>query len=153
MTAEPAFRSLALEGIPRPDYVDVRAVAVPERIAVDPEMWARELFTLRSMPGWVRAAMGVRAALVPLIGVDPSQRGVFDVREVRGEEALVAYDDRHLYFRCGIGVGRDPGLVRVTTVVKLHGRRGRLYFAFIRIGHPFVVEAMLAKTARRLARA
>lgn len=56
-----------------------------------------------------------------------------------------------LDFRCGVGVDLDARLVRVTTVVRLKNRRGRLYFAPIRLVHPIMVMAMLHKTRRRLA--
>lgn len=56
----------------------------------------------------------------------------------------------HLDFRCGVGVDLDARLVRVTTAVRLKNRRGRLYFAPVRLVHPIVVMAMLRKTRRRL---
>jgi hypothetical protein len=42
--------------------------------------------------------------------------------------------------------------VRVTTAVRLKGRRGRLYFAPVQLAHPVVVMSMLRSTRRRLAR-
>jgi hypothetical protein len=37
-------------------------------------------------------------------------------------------------------------------VVTLHNRRGRGYFAIVRLVHPVVVQAMLNRAARRLSR-
>ena len=151
---EPAFRSLALDEIARPDHLDVIAVPLPAGAPHDPETWAHELFTLASTPIWVRAAFVVRQALAPLIGVPRGDRDTaFAVRRVVGEEALIVTPDRHLDFACAVGVDVDRRLVRVTTAVRLHGWRGRLYFAPVRAVHPLVVAAMLRRTAARLGRA
>jgi hypothetical protein len=104
------------------------------------------------MPVWVRLAMGLRQAFVPLLGLRPAPRETFRVREVVGDEALIAADDAHLDFRCGVGVDHETRLVRVTTAVRLMGRRGRLYFAPVQLAHPVVVMSMLRSTRRRLAR-
>lgn len=148
----PAFRSRTLEDIPRPDVLDVIAVPLPEGAPEDPAVWAREIFGAASPPLWVRAAMGLRQAVVPLLGIRPAPRDVFAVRDVVGEEALIAVDDRHLDFRCGVGVDPVARLVRVTTAVRLKGVRGRVYFAPVGLAHPAVVTAMLRRTARRLTR-
>lgn len=83
-----------------------------------------------SLPGHplddVGDALALRQLLVPLIGVRAAPRDTFAVRQVDGDEALLAMDDRHLDFRCGIGVDRETRLVRVTTAVRLKGWRGRL---------------------------
>lgn len=147
----PAFRSLALDEVPRPDHVDVIAVPLPAGASTDPSVWARTLFSIDSTPVWVRLAFGLRQLLVPLIGVprgDPDT--VFVVRRVVGEEALLVASDRHLDFACGVGVDAARRLVRVTTTVRLHGWRGRLYFAPVGLVHPMVVRAMLRRAARRL---
>jgi hypothetical protein len=149
---EPGFWSLALRDIPRPDFLDVIAVPLPAGTSDHPGVWAEELFAVGSMPLWVRLAMGLRQALVPLLGLKPAPRETFRVREIVGDEALIAADDAHLDFRCGIGVDRDTRLVRVTTAVRLKGRRGRLYFAPVQLAHPVVVMSMLRNTQRRLAR-
>lgn len=43
-------------------------------------------------------------------------------------------------------------LVRVTTTVRLHGWRGRLYFAPVRLVHPIVVGAMIRGANRAFER-
>ncbi|GAA1686876.1 hypothetical protein GCM10009792_03410 [Microcella alkalica] len=68
-----------------------------------------------------------------------------------GDEALLSIEDRHLGFRVGVGVDARARLVRVVTAVRLKGWRGRVYFAPVRLAHPLVVDAMLARACRRLA--
>ncbi|WP_082978996.1 DUF2867 domain-containing protein [Arthrobacter sp. B6] len=146
----PVFRSLALQSIPTPDYADVIVLPVPGGASADPKTWAEELFSLNSMPGWVRALLGLRQAVVGLVGINRAPAGVFDVAGVRGEEALISADDTHLDFRCGVAYDADARLLRVTTAVRLKGWRGRLYFAPVRLLHPLVVHAMMARTIGRL---
>ena len=150
--ARPAFRSLALRDIPVPDFVDLFAVPLPHSATTDPEAWAEAIFSADSSPAWVRFLFRLRDLLVGLIGVKQADQSVFDVRLVEGEEALISADERHLDFRAGVGVDKDLSLVRVTTVVKLHGWRGRLYFTPVKVLHPLIVQAMLRKAARRLGR-
>jgi hypothetical protein len=150
----PVFRSLALQSIPEPDYADVIVLPVPNNgpdgAPGDPRVWAGELFSLRSMPGWVTALMGLRQAVVGLVGIHRAPAGVFDVVEVRGEEALISADDTHLDFRCGVAYDAGARLLRVTTAVRLKGWQGRLYFVPVRLLHPLVVHAMMARTIGRL---
>lgn len=150
----PVFRSLALQSIPKPDYADVIVLPVPDGNPdgnpSDPRLWAEELFSLRSMPGWVTALMGLRQAVVGLVGISRAPAGVFAVAQVCGEEALISADDTHLDFRCGVAYDAVARLLRVTTAVRLKGWRGRLYFAPVRLLHPLVVHAMMARTIRRL---
>jgi hypothetical protein len=150
----PVFRSMALESIPVPDYADVIVLPVPagqRDWPTDPKVWAEALFSLKSMPGWVIALMGLRQAVVGLGGIRRAPAHVFAVAEVRGEEALISADDRHLDFRCGVAYDAGAGLLRVTTTVRLKGWRGRLYFVPVRPLHPLVVHAMMARAIRRLA--
>lgn len=146
----PALRSLALRDIPVPDFADVTIIATRPGAPVDPEVWAEAIFAVRSAPRWVLALLGLRQLVVGAIGIPTAPRNVFEVREVVGEEALIAFDDRHLDFRVGVGVDATARLVRVTTTVRLHGWRGRLYFAPVRVLHPVVVLAMTRSAARRL---
>lgn len=148
----PVLRSLAFADIPRPDYADVIVIPKHPRSPDDPEVWARAIFGLASLPGWVKALLALRQAMAPIIGVPRAGRDVFAVARVAGEEALIVADDAHLDFRCAVGVDPQGGLVRVTTVVRLHGWRGRAYFAPVRVLHPVVVTAMMRRAARDLAR-
>lgn len=149
----PVFRSLALQSMPTPNYADVIVLPVPDGAPADPRVWAEELFSLHAMPGWVTALMGLRQVLVGLVGIPrKAPADVFDVAEVRGEEALISSDERHLDFRCGVAYDAGARLLRVTTVVRLKGWRGRLYFAPVRVLHPLVVHAMMSRTIGRVSR-
>lgn len=148
----PRFASRVFTDIPRPDWADVVVVPIPPRATRDPEVWAREVFSLRHLPLWVKALFAVRQGFVGLIGVDPAGHDLFAVRSVDGEEALLAADDKHLDFRVGVGIDADRDLVRVTTAVRLRGWRGRLYFIPVRLLHEPIVRAMLAHAGRRLGR-
>jgi coenzyme F420-0:L-glutamate ligase/coenzyme F420-1:gamma-L-glutamate ligase len=150
--AEPAFRSLALRDLRRPHFVDLIAVPLPPGVTTDPRVWAETMFSPRSIPLWVRVALGLRQRLVRFTGIPPAPRDTFAVDEVVGEEALIAADDVHLDFRCAVGVDAVAGLVRVTTAVRLKNARGRFYFVPVRPLHPIVVRAMLVRAAHRLMR-
>lgn len=152
-TGRPAvLRSAALADIPDPDYADVCVVAVPpdrqRRIPQDPAELARMIFDPASAPSVIKALFWLRQRAVALIGMAPSGPDVFAVREVVGGEAIIATDEPHLDFRAGITAA--DGLVMVTTVVRLHGWRGQLYFAPVRLLHPLVTRAMIAGAIRRM---
>jgi hypothetical protein len=146
----PAFDSLALRDIPLPDHADVVLVPLPAGAPEDAETWARAVFDPGGAPAWIRALFGVRQALVGLIGVHRAPRDVFAVREVAGQEALIAADAGHLDFRAGVAVDPVARMVRVTTTVRLHGVRGRIYFAPVRLLHAPITLAMLRAAATRL---
>ncbi|MGI8823523.1 MAG: DUF2867 domain-containing protein [Acidimicrobiia bacterium] len=150
-SGDPSFVSLAFRDIPVPDFADVVVVPLPPGAPTDPTVWARAIFSGSDAPGWVRALLALRQALVGLIGVRRAGPSVFAVSEAVGEEALIATDDRHLDFRVAVGVDAGGGLVRVTTAVRLHGIRGRLYFAPVRLLHAPVVQTMTRRAARRIA--
>lgn len=145
----PAFSSLAF-GEGRFDHGDVVFVPVPPEVTVDPRVWAETLFLRSAIPTPVQALFGVRMIFAALLGLRPAPTGVFDVREVVGDEALIAFDDDHLDFRCAVGVDAARRVVRVTTVVRLHGWRGRLYFTPVSLLHPLIMQAMLRRTRRAL---
>jgi hypothetical protein len=143
--------SLALRDIPEPDFADAAIVPLPAGATTDPRVWAEEMFRLRTMPAWIGAALAVRQAVVPLLGIRRAPRDTFAVRDQVGDEVLIAADDTHLDFRCGVAVDRSAQLVRVTTTVRLHGWRGRVYFAPVRMLHPVVIQAMIRRAGQRLA--
>lgn len=135
---------------PFPDYADSFIVVLPAGAPTDPAIWTRAIFSSTTMSGWIKAALGIRQLLAPLIGVPKASRNIFSVSMVSGDEALIAVKDRHLYFCCAVGVDRERRLVRVTTTVALKGWRGRVYFWPIRLVHPIVVHAMLARARRMM---
>jgi hypothetical protein len=146
----PALRSLVLDEMPSPDWADVVLEPLPDGAPTDPEVWARAIFDIRSAPRVVVALMALRQLLVPLIGVTPGKQSVFDVQRVSGEEALIRADDRHLDFCAAVGVDPVRRTVRVTTAVRLHGWRGRLYFAPVSVLHDPITRSMMRSAARRL---
>jgi len=149
---DPSFWSLALRDIPSPDFADVQVFCLPPGVPDDPSWWAKAVFDVSSAPWLVRALMLTRQGLVTLIGLKPSPRDTFDVDEVCDDEALIAHDERHLDFRAGVGVDRTNRLLRVTTTVRLHGRRGRVYFAPVGVAHPMITRAMMRKAIARAPR-
>jgi hypothetical protein len=150
-TFAPSFVSLALASIPVPDYADVIVLPVPAGSPVEPRLWAETIFSGAVVPPWVKWLMGIRQTLVTLIGLKPAPKDIFAVARVVGEEALISADDKHLDFRCGVALDASGMLLRVTTAVRLKGWRGRLYFLPVRILHPLVVHAMMARAIRVLA--
>lgn len=154
-SGEPAFRSAAFDDIAEPDFADVVVVSIPPTahpIIGDPVWWANRVFSLRSMPRWIAWLLGARQVLVRLIGVKRAPSSVFDVDAVIGEEALIAADDSHLDFRAGVGGDVSQRLLRVTTVVRFHGWRGRLYFIPVGLLHDPVTRAMAKRAVREFVR-
>ena len=152
-TTSPAFSSLAFDGRPAPDWADVVVESVPaggRPAPVDPARWADEVFAVGSAPPAVVALLALRQAVVPLIGVAPAPRTVFEVARVEGDEALIVHDDRHLDFQAGVGFDPVTRLLRVTTAVWVKGWRGRVYFAPVSVLHDPVTRSMMRRAIRRV---
>lgn len=150
--AEPSFVSMAFADIAAPDFADVVVVGIPAAagpIDGDPTWWVGEIFDVRSMPWWIRGLFAFRQAVVGLVGISRGDASSFAVADVSGEEALISTDERHLDFRAAVGLDTNRRLVRVTTVVRLHGWRGRLYFAPVAVLHGPVTRAMTKAAVRR----
>lgn len=147
-TTTPAFSSLALADLPAPDYAEVQVYPLPPGSSTDPRWWAEAVFSAQ-VPVVVRALMSLRQALVPLLGLRPSPADTFVVREAVGQEVLISADEKHLDFRCAVGVDPTARLLRLTTAVRLHGWRGRLYFGVVRLVHPEIQRAMVLSAIRR----
>jgi len=73
----PHFSSGVFVDIPRPAWADVVVVPLPPRATRDPEVWAREVFSMRHVPLWVKGLFALRQGLVGLIGVDPAGHDLF----------------------------------------------------------------------------
>ncbi|WP_448811477.1 DUF2867 domain-containing protein [Agromyces bauzanensis] len=149
-STSPAFWSLAFAEIADPDYADVAVGVLPAHATADPAAWARSLFSLRSLPLWLIALVGMRQALAPIVGLPRVPRDRFRVHYVVGDEALLAVDDRHLDVRVGVGVDEEHGIVRVVTAVRMKGWRGRLFMVPVRMVHPHLVNAMISRSRRNL---
>ena len=146
-TAVPDSPLLAT-ALPRVDFADAFAVALRPGMSTDPQVWMAAF--LVDPPGWVRALGRLRDALVGLVGIERSTPSTFAVRARTATEAAAGGAARHLDFRAVVTV--EPRRIVLSTVVQLHNRRGRAYFALIRHIHPAVVAAMLDGAAARLAR-
>jgi hypothetical protein len=143
----PVPRTALLAGaLPRVDWSDAHAVECGPDAPIDPQVWADALF--RDPPAWVTDALGLRDALVGIVGIDRSGPSAFATLAREPDEVLLGTDERHLDFRAS--VLREPRRVVVSTVVQLHNARGRAYFALVRRVHPVIVRAMLNRAASRL---
>lgn len=143
--AVPATALLA-GALPRVDWSDAYAVECGVDAPTDPQVWADAVF--RGAPGWVVAVLGLREALVGLVGIERSGPSAFATLARTDDEVLLGTDERHLGFRAS--VLREPRRVVVSTVVQLHNARGRAYFALVRRVHPVIVRTMLRGAAARL---
>ena len=142
--------SAALRGVERPDFADVQIVPVDAASPASATQWVDRIFSLGSAPWWVTALFGLRALLVPFIGLRQSrerEQRPFAVSEGVDGEALVVTRAPHLDFRLGV-VERDA-LLYATTVVTFNNWRGRLYFVPVGVLHGPVLRAMMVKAVRR----
>ncbi|MCY7341154.1 MAG: DUF2867 domain-containing protein [Pseudonocardia sp.] len=146
-TEVPATRLLA-GALPRVDWSDAYAVRRYRGMPDDPQVWADGVF--HDPPHWVMALLGVRQALVGLVGIARDDGTGFDTVAREPDEVLLGTDERHLDFRASIRC--EPKRVVLSTVVQLHDRRGRAYSTVVRLVHPMIVRAMLNRAARRLSR-
>ena len=135
--AEPSLRSIVFRDIPRPSFAMVSVVPLPAGAPADPQVWARILLAGTRVP---RAVFG----LVPAPGAVNNQ--------LSDEEVLIAMGSETLEFRVGVAVDAADSLVRVSTAVGLKKRNGRLGLALVRLVHPVLLDALLSRVARRLAR-
>jgi hypothetical protein len=141
---------LAGTALSRVDFTDAWQLRLHPSMPATPEPWAEAALRL---PAVARGMMALRQAVVGLLGIrrEPSMRAGFPVVARTEEELLLGVDDSHLDFRLAVLTAEET--VTLTTVVKIHNRRGRLYFAVVRRIHPFMVRAMLRNAHRQLARA
>jgi hypothetical protein len=121
----------------------------PETVAV-PEA-ARLLRTAVDRPGYEDA---YRMELLPGQPRDPEAwtgilRGAFPVIAREGDELLLEVRARGLTARASILV--DGRHVTLSSTVRTDTLRGRIYWAVVRRGHPFMARTMLRRTHRGLA--
>ena len=143
-----APHSAAPSLVDRVDHVDAFAVALPSGAPLDPSAWVDEIFSIDDLPEWVGWLFTLRSALVPILGLPAKPaENPFRVREVRDGEALVLAKDRHLDFAFGLRC--DQGRMVATTVVHLHGWRGRVYWLPVSRFHGPVLAAMMRRAVER----
>jgi hypothetical protein len=139
---------LAAGALPRIDHADAFAVERRRETPADPHAWADAIF--HSPPAWVVVLMGLREALVGLVGIERGGPDAFTVHARNGDEVLLGSDAGHLDFRAVVRT--EPDQVVLTTVVQLNNLRGHAYFGLVRLVHPLVVRSMLRRAALRMAR-
>ncbi|OLT10771.1 hypothetical protein BJF78_05365 [Pseudonocardia sp. CNS-139] len=144
----PGGGGLLANALPRVDWADAHAVRARPGTPDDPQVWADAIF--RDPPLGVLALLGLRELLVGLVGIERGGSGAFDTVDRADGEVLLGSDAGHLDFRAS--VRRRRSHVVLTTVVRVHNRRGRAYSAVVRRVHPYVVRAMLTHAAHRLSR-
>lgn len=109
-------------------------------------------------PGWVRALMWLRNAIVRPLGLKgsgpPNTRemiGIFPVLSRSDEQMVLGFDDAHLDFRIVVDVrpaGETRQVVSVTTLVRRKILVGKLYLAMITPFHRLIVRTMLDRLSR-----
>lgn len=146
-------------------YADAYRVALdPERV---PDVDAFARMFVKSPPGWIRALMGARDAVVGLVGLKKSSDapassaakgpvalgdflGFFRVTERSENEIVAGEDDRHLDFRVSFLYERDARgcFGTISTVVRFNNGLGRAYFVPVAPVHRLIVPTMLDRAAR-----
>lgn len=137
---------LLARALPRIDWSDAFTVAGPVGTRIDPQVWADAIF--HNAPRWVCGLLAVRQAIVGLVGIDRGRPDTFATRTRTDDEILLGTDERHLSFRASV-LSRTDRVV-LSTVVQIHNRRGKAYFAVVRRLHPLIVRAVLRRAARQL---
>ena len=137
------------QALPFVDWSDAHAVGIPiGEGRRDPQEWADAVF--RSPPPFItRVLFAARELLVRGVGIERGGSHVFNTVSSSEHEVLLGADQAHLGFRTSVLVEVDR--VVLSTVVELHNRRGRAYFALVRRLHPLVVRGMLSRAAKQMA--
>ncbi|MGH1359486.1 MAG: DUF2867 domain-containing protein [Burkholderiaceae bacterium] len=135
---------------------DAFSISLPAGVDTDPERLAR--FLLAQQPGWMKALLALRDALVAPLGLkttqslqlhddsEPFERiSFFRVYQIKPAEIILGEDDTHLDFRLSVHV--QPEQVVLATVVHCHNRLGRAYLKLILPFHRMVAKAVLQRAA------
>jgi Protein of unknown function (DUF2867) len=141
--------SAAYDLMPSPDWASTTTIAAPNATEYTPEQWARAIFGTAALPSWIKSLLALRAVAAALLRLPQADPAMLAVDRVTGDEAIIDTDDRHLHFVAAVGT--QPGLVHVTTAVRLKGWRGRVYFVPVRLLHDPVTRSMMASAANQLA--
>ena len=108
-------------------------------------------------PAWVNALMATRDGVVRRLGLKTSRdavgdgknpkAGIFPVLSEMPNEVVLGLDDKHLDFRIWVSAqAADGGTdIRMSTLVRLHGRPGRVYLFLIMPFHKLLSRLMLAR--------
>lgn len=140
---------LLVGALPRVDAGDAWGTPLLPGDSRSVDAWRAALFS--TTPAWVARLLALRDRLVGLVGIatvagTDEGRGPdagFPLLDRAADELLVGVDDVHLSFRVSIRVRDD--VVLVGTVVQVHNRLGRAYWAVVRWFHPVVVRSLLRR--------
>lgn len=145
------------------DFYDAYRVAL-----VDPSLSALAIAhkTFAATPPWVSGLLALRDRFVALFGLRGAgsmkaglkkpladyrpgdQLGIFKIFSLTEAELILGIDDSHLDVRVSILKPADaPGTYITATLVQIHNRLGRLYMVPVGRVHPFIVRAMMRRTA------
>jgi hypothetical protein len=131
----------------RVDAADTYTTPLRADDSREPAAWQAGLFA--GIPGWVSALMGVRHVLVKPFGLETggakSLGDGFPVLSSSPTRIVMGIDDKHLDFRLVVDVDEPAGDVAFTTLVQIHGRSGRAYWAVVKHFHPVVMRSMMAR--------
>lgn len=137
--ARPVRRSPLVRLLQRADAEKATAAELPVNAGLARGAFERPDFAdswqIALRPGMPRDVAAWRAVLP------------FPVVAREGAELLLGRDAGHLDFRASVLV--EDERVTLSTVVRIHNLRGRLYFAVVRRFHPRVVRRMLRRAWRR----
>ncbi|MFP3990785.1 DUF2867 domain-containing protein [Streptomyces sp. E11-3] len=138
----PWVRLLNRLGWDRPVPVEIPDGARLPRTAID---WCeradyRDAYALDLLPGMDRDPAAWEGVLRGIRVTDRAER-----------EILLGQDAGHLDFRASLLVDEAARRVTLSSVVRIHNRRGRIYWAVVSKVHPFMARTMLRRTHRRLA--
>ena len=140
---------LLAEALPQADWSDAYAVLVPRGAPRhDAQEWADAAF--HAPPLWIKVLFGARELVVHAVGIERGGKRAFGTVSRTSDEVVLGVDQSHLDFRASVRVELDR--VVLSTLVKVHNRRGAAYFALVRRIHPLIVRSMLARAARAMAR-
>lgn len=144
------------------DFFDAQCAPLPHPVPDAAELTIAILF---SMPGWARALLSLRNALVSPLGLKTgggaalgtptreeittaSYTGLFAVQSATPDEVVLGLDDRHLDFRVSILKNEATDRVAVTTWAHAHHWGGHAYLAAVYPFHRLIVAACLANAGR-----
>lgn len=146
----PVLDGLGAAALPHVDAADAFRTDLLPGDGTDPLAWTTDIFS--ASPRWVDSLMELRHRLVRPFGLETGEGrdlALFPLHDRSETEVLTGVDDRHLDFRVVTTVDERTRSVTLTTVVRIHSRLGRSYWALVRHFHPRVVRSLMRRTAQR----
>lgn len=157
------------ESVLRPSLADASFHDAYSAPLSDGTLSPTEIFlrTSRATPGWVETLMSIRNRIVRQLGLKDvgamngetrkpaseyqvgDRLGIFTIMGKTEQELLLGIDDSHLDVRVSVlkPAGKSSLSYVVSTVVHVHNWLGRIYMAPVGRIHPFIVRAMMRRTA------